>query len=319
MKKMKALTSAAAIAVLGFSLMGCASSDQSFSATAPGERQGPLAASGKSLSMQLREAAASANPNVVFAVGKCDDETGKFLDGDQLRYSRAVTQACTEIISNYVHMAGFKVAERTPFNMQLMAQEYSLSHTFAPQAAAKGGAVPPAVSPPKNIGLIQHGGPQGGLIGATYMWTGAIVQYNSNVNTGGGGVAVDAIGASVQRSIAHVGIVLRLVDMSTGLVVSSLNLQTTITGKSVDFHLTRFIGDVATGVATSLTGGVASTVLPASNAHILSAELGGAMQAPIDYAVTDVIVASIARQLEANQNLFYTKRVQFDYNTRSSS
>jgi curli biogenesis system outer membrane secretion channel CsgG len=202
--------------------------------------------------------------------------------------------------------------------MQLIAQEYALSHTFEARVASSANSAVPPVTNPKNIGLIQHGGPNGGLVGANYMVTGAIVQYNSNVNTGGGGVAVDAIGASVQRSIAHVGIELRFVDMSTGLVVSSSNLQTTITGKSVDFHLTRLIGEVATTVATSLTGGIASTALPTSNAHILSAELGGAMQAPIDYAVTDVIVASIARQLEANQSLFYTKSLRIDYNEPSN-
>ena len=75
-----------------------------------------------SLSEELRAAAPKVNPRIVFAIGGCVDKTGKYLDADQLRYSRAVTQACTDILENYVKMAGFNVAERDPFNLELIAQ-----------------------------------------------------------------------------------------------------------------------------------------------------------------------------------------------------
>lgn len=305
-KTVKTLCGVATIVTLGLMASACATDDQSFSTTAPASYQGQQTVSGGSLIQQLQKQAPLVNSHIVFMVGDCTDKTGKYLDNDQLRYSRAVTQACPDLIANYLRGAGFKVAERNPYNMQLIAQEYQLSHTFKP-------AVPN--EPLQNIGLIQHEGPSGGLTGANYMVTGAISAYDSSTNTGGGGASYDGIGLSTQKSTAIVGITLRIVDVSTGLVVTSLDEQTRVTGQSVDFHLTRFLGDVATNLATIAGGGgVTSILAPQSNNHVVSAELGGAMQAPIDYAVTDAIVASLSRQLEVNQAIFYTKPVRFDYN-----
>lgn len=272
------------------------------SSTAPVEYQGAPTSSGLSISEELRAAAPHVNQNIIFAVGGCVDKTGKYLDAEQLRYSRAVTQACTDLLTNYVKMAGFKVVERDPYNLSLIAQEYKMSHQFDAASANS--------TPPKNIGLIQKGGPDGGILGANYMITGAVSTYSSSSSTGGGGVDVDAIGFSTKYSVADVGMVLRIVDMSNGLVVSSLALNTRVEGKSYNFHITRFFGSVASTLATVSSGALGSSN---SNVHIASAEVGTAYQLPIDYAVNDVIVACLARQFEANQNLFYTKAVQFKY------
>lgn len=267
------------------------------SKTVPAEYEGAKTSAGISLSEELRTAASNANKQIVFTVGGCVDKTGKYLDGDQLRYSRAVTQACTDILANYVIMAGFKVAERDPYNLGIIAQEYKMSHQFN----ASGTSAAPA----RNIGLIQKGGPDGGIVGANYMITGAISTYSSSSTSGGGGVDVDAIGFSTKYSTADVGIVLRIVDISNGLVVSSLALNTRVEGRSFNFHITRFFGSVASALET-ISGG-------SSSVHVASAEIGAAYQLPIDYAVNDVVVASLARQLEANQQIFYTRPVQFNY------
>jgi curli biogenesis system outer membrane secretion channel CsgG len=312
--KTRALIGVCTLGALGLLVSGCAS-DTQITTTAPHEYVGPKTTSGKSLLMQMRDDAHYVNSSAVFTVGLCTDKTGKFEDAEQLRYSRPVTQACEDLIANYLRMAGFNVAERTPYNMGIIAQEYKLSHTFAVTTVQTAHG-PMTVN--KNVGLVQSNVPNGGLVGARYLATGAISMYDSSTSTGGGGVDVDSIGVSASTSTARVGITLRIVDMSTGLVVSSLDLDTTVTGKSVDFHITRLIGDVATSLATVAGGTATATVLaPKSNAHIVSAELGGALQAPVDYAVKDVIVASLARQLEVNQNLFYTKPVHFDYNVPS--
>ncbi len=76
---------------------------------------------------------------------------------------------------------------------------------------------------------------------------------------------------------------------------------------SYDFNIMRFFGSVASALG-SLTGASAT-----SNVHVASAELSAAYQLPIDYAVNDVIVVSLARQFEANQRIFYTKPVKFKY------
>ena len=290
---------AIALGALALVLAACSvTGPMKVSKTEPTEYTGARTSAGMSMSEELRAAASKVNPGIVFAIGGCVDKTGKYLDADQLRYSRAVTQACADILANYVKMAGFHVAERDPFNLGLIAQEYKMSHEFN-AASSQGGA-------PKNIGLIQKGGPNGGIVGANYLITGAISTYATSSSTGGGGANVDAMGFSTKYSVADVGMVVRIVNISTGLVVSSLALNTRVEGRSYDFYITRFFGSVASAVAS--VSGASS-----SNVHVASAELGMAYQLPIDYAVNDVIVASLARQFEANQNLFYTKPVQFKY------
>ena len=291
------------------SLVACGTTQTEVSRTAPVPYVGPEAESGRSLIEQLQWAASGVVPDVVFMVGSCEDKTGQHKDAEALRYSTAVTQACTDIITNYLRTSGFQVAERNPFNMALISQEYQLSHQFAaPQPGQQ------TQGPPVNIGLIQRGGPNGGLVGARYMVTGAITTYSSSVATGGGGVDLDGIGVSMRASEAIVGVTLRIVDVSTGLTVSSLYLQSTVTGTTSGFHLTRFIGNVVSTVAT-VTGGTTNTTVtrPQSDIHIASGEFGSSLQLPTDYAVTDAIVANLARQFEVNQHLFYRERVQFDY------
>lgn len=279
---------------------------------APTEYEGAKTTAGTSLSEELRAAAPKVNHDIVFAIGGCVDKTGKYQDAEQLRYSRAVTQACSDILANYVKLAGFKVVERDPYNLGLIAQEYNMSHQFNAASSQS--------SPPKNIGLIQKGGPNGGILGANYMITGAVSMYSSSSLTGGGGAAVDAIGFSTKYSVADVGMVLRVVDVSTGLVVSSLALNTRVEGRSYGFHITRFFGSVASAIATvSTNAGATSLLAPSSNVHVASAEFGMAYQLPIDYAVNDVIVASLARQFEANQHIFYTSPVQFQYDVPTGS
>jgi curli biogenesis system outer membrane secretion channel CsgG len=335
--RIKTLFGVIAVIALGAFTAACGTADTDITASAPTSYQGPATVTGGSLIKQLKKEAPKANKKIVFAVGACPDKTGKYLDNEQLRYSRAVTQGCTDIIANILKMAGFNVAERDPYNVGLMKQEYELSHTFgpappcAPETADKKPAVPctppcpqkagdkkPTVCPPGpqvNVGLIQNNIPDTGWTGANVLVTGAITAYDSSVNTGGGGAAYDGIGGSVDKSTAVASLALRFVDIPTSLVVSSMDEQTTVTGTQVDLHLTRFLGDVASSIATIASGGSgAATILaPQSNTHVLSAELGGAMQAPIDNAVIDSIVTSICRQLEVNP-VFYTGPVKFDYN-----
>lgn len=292
-------------------LTACGTTQTTMSQTAPVPYAGPATESGRPLIEQMQWAASGVRPDVVFMVGACEDKTGKFLDAEQVRYSRPVTQACPDIIANYLRAAGFQVAERNPYNMGLIAQEYQLSHQFqVPQQGQQ------AQSAPVNIGLIQRGGPNGGLMGANYMVTGAITTYSSSVATGGGGVDLDGIGVSTRSSEAIVGITLRIVEISSGLTVSSLYLQSTVTGTTSSLHVTRFIGNVVSTLAT-VTGGTAATTIlrPTSDVHIASGEFGSSLQLPADYAVTDVIVANLARQIEVNQHLFYqTPPAPFDYN-----
>lgn len=296
-------------AALGLSAalaLGACGTTSTVSRTAPTEYAGPATASGPSLIHQMRQAAPNANPAAVFMVGDCSDQTGQHKDAEMMRYSRAVTQGGPRIVTNYLLNAGFNVAERSQLNMSLLAQEYQLSHQFNPNG--------------QNIGLIQRNGPQGGLTGANYMVTCGIVSYATSANTSGGGVDVDSVGISSRSSEAVVGVVVSIVDVSTGLTMSSLHVESKVIGTSANFHVTRIIGDVVSTVATIAGGGATTTVTrPPSNLHIASAELGGAQQMPIDYAVIDALNVALARQLEANQAIFYPRgQVRFDYNVSSN-
>src|SRR5690606_23500317 len=116
MTSIKKLACIALALIGGLALSGCAATTQDFSATTPSAYEGPKTIYGETLISQLHRYAGAANPQVVFMVGECQDKTGKFLDGGQLRYSRAVTQACPELLANFARGAGFKVAERNPYN-----------------------------------------------------------------------------------------------------------------------------------------------------------------------------------------------------------
>lgn len=297
---------------LGMLAAACATS-KSVLVMTPIEYEGPITVSGKSLIQQMRDYKTLAVPSKVFAVGNCEDKTGKYLDLENPRYSRAVTQAGPDIIANYLFQAGFTVVERDPQNLGLIAQEYQMGHQFAPTSPPQPGEEP---APPQNVGLIQRGGPNGGLTGANYLVACAITTYNTSVENGGGGIDVDAIGVTSKYTVAKVGVALRIVDMSTGELISSMFLQTEVQGTTTSFHITRIFGDVTNTLAT-LTGGTTSTTItrPEDNRNIATLEFGGAANLPIDYAVIDALVANLARQLEANRQLFYFKHedVKFDY------
>ena len=289
---------------------GACASSKSIVVSTPMEYLGPKTRDGgDSLIEQLRRYAPLAKPNVVFMVGDCQDRTGKYLD-ETRQFSRAVTQACTDILTNYLFQAGFSVAERNQFNLGLIAQEYQMGHQFAVPSPGQ------EPEPPRNVGLIQRGGPNGGLTGANYLLTGAITTYNVSVENGGGGLDVDAIGFSTRTTTAEVGTTLRIVDASTGLVVSSMLNGTKVRGEVSSFHVTRLFGPVTNTLAT-VTGGETSTTIerPDSDLNIASMEFGGAANEPIDYAVIDTLIANLARQLEAGRYLLYEspELVEFNY------
>lgn len=289
--------------------LGACGTTSTVSRSAPTEYVGPTTVSGPPLIQQMRTAAPSTNPGAVFMIGKCGDGTGRHLDAEMMRYSRAVTQDPASLVANYLINAGFNVVPRDPYDMGLLAQEYSLSHQFDPNG--------------RNIGLIQHNAPSGGLTAANYMVTCSIPTYSSSVNTGGGGADVDSLGFSTRTSEAVVGVVVTIYDVSTGLAMSSLHVESTVVGTSMNFHVTRIIGDVVSTVATVAGGGASTTVTrPLSDLNIASAEFGGARQMPIDYAVIDSLVVALARQLEANPAVFYTRAqgpIRFDYDVSSTN
>lgn len=229
-------------------------------------------------------ASQAANKEVVFTIGYFEDKTGKFMDSDQLRYSRAITQSGRDLVAHFLKEGGFRVVERDPYNIQLIAQEYKMSHTYI---FDKDGGVK------EQAGLIKRGGLDKGLTGAGYMVTGAITTYQVSTRSGGGGLEVDAIGIQVKFTEAIVGVNLRIVDLNTSEVINSTLEVATVLGRKIGLNGFKLI-----------THGGEFTVV--------GAEAGLASQFPADFALKEAMIQGLARLLTAPGTDFY-KGYQVDF------
>lgn len=312
MRLKRGLLIMAAVCVGSLALSACGSIDK-IDTSAPYERQGPQTAApgGEPVLAQLKDKVSLINPFIYVAIGKCDDETGKYLDSGNgmTGYSKAVTQGGAALLGHYAKMAGLRMPERDPYNLGMIAQEHNLAMHLV-HSDPKDPKSPMVLS-----GLIQDDVLNHGLMGANYMLTCAITSYSPATTSGGGGADVDAMGVSVANSAADVSVVIKIVDMQSGLTVDSVLLDTMVEGSSVDFHFTRFLGDMATTAATVLSSGGTSTILsPNSNAHVVSGEVGGAVQLPIDWALQDVLKVGLAQLLERNKGIFYLPKADIHFN-----
>jgi curli biogenesis system outer membrane secretion channel CsgG len=213
-------------------------------------------------------------------VGSFYDKTGQFKDSDRARYSRALTQGTQELLYHMLYKAfgSGVVVERENENMKRISQEYSLSHVYKPTTNKR----------VKQIGLIQHGGPKGGLVGANYMVTGAIVYYHVDRYTGGGGINIEGIGVHFRKAIARVGVELRLVNMSTSEVIWSTLEESWVSGTQVGADVFRFI--TAWG-----------------DEFLVTAEVGLAEQLPADYAFEICTASAVINMIKENKKIFIDK------------
>lgn len=207
-------------------------------------------------------------------VGDFSDKTGQFKDSLGGQYSRAVTQGSTNILYYmlYTALGPNIVVERETVNWRLMAEEYrySLGNKNA-----------------WRTGLITQAGPEGGITGAQYMVTGAVVYYHVDLYSGGGGFNINGYGAHYSVSTASVGVQLRLVDMSTSAVVWSTVIQSWVTGTEVGANLYTFV--TASG-----------------NEQLVSAEAGFAYQLPADYALQIDLSNAVVDMIKENKKIFLT-------------
>lgn len=225
------------------------------------------------LGERLQELRKEIKPDLRVTVGEFFDKTGQRKDADFARYSTAVTQGARDILCHLMYKAlgPYKVVERESKNLALIAKEYELGHKFN-----KAGT---------QIGIVQRGGPKGGLTGAQYLITGAIVYYHVDLISGGGGLNIDAIGAYFKTAVAKVAIELRLVDMSTSEVVWSTIVENRVEGISMGADIFRFI--------TSF-----------GHEYLVQAEAGMAAQLPANYALHIGMEEGIASMITQNKKIF---------------
>jgi curli biogenesis system outer membrane secretion channel CsgG len=217
------------------------------------------------------------NTDLRITVGSFSDRTGQFRDLDRQRYSKVLTQAGDLVLYHILYKAlGPRIlVEREAPNWKQITEEYRSSYT-------KNGI---------RTGLITKDGPEGGLVGAQYMVTGAIVFYHADRYSGGGGLNIDGIGGSVKVSAATVGIELRLVNISTSEVYWSTLLESWVTGMRVGADLFRFI---------DAFGGD----------YLVQAEAGFAYQLPADIAFQTCLATAVTEMIEENKSIFLAAYVK---------
>jgi curli production assembly/transport component CsgG len=211
------------------------------------------------------------NKDLRITVGNFSDKTGQFKDSLRSQYSKAVTQGGIDLLYHMLYTAlGPRIlVEREEANWRRMAEEYRYS------LGKKG----------MRTGLITKGGPDGGVIGAQYMVTGAVVYYHVDLYTGGGGFNISGYGAHFKVSTASVAVELRLVNMSTSEVVWSTLIESWVTGTQVGADLYTFV--TASG-----------------NEELIAAEAGFAYQLPADYALQINLSNAVVDMIKENKKIF---------------
>src|SRR5690606_37802563 len=91
--------------------------------------------------------------------------------------------------------------------------------------------------------LLPDAGPEiGKMIGADYILSGAVTEYQVDKETGGLGLVIAGKGGSTEYARATTAIDLRLTDVTTGEVVWAESLRVEILGEQVGFQVFSFLG-----------------------------------------------------------------------------
>jgi curli production assembly/transport component CsgG len=153
---------------------------------------------------------APAGPKVAVAVYGFKDLTGQRKNSATLSlFSTAVTQGAESYLIKSLQEAGnrqwFTVVERTNLD-NLLKERQMIKQTREIYDGANAKMLPPLTL----AGVIIEGG---------------IIDYNSNILTGGTGVAIFGIGPYTQYTQDQVVISMRLISVQTGEVLSSVTIQ----------------------------------------------------------------------------------------------
>lgn len=153
---------------------------------------------------------APSGPKVAVAVYGFKDLTGQRKNSATLSlFSTAVTQGAESYLIKSLQEAGnrqwFTVVERTNLD-NLLKERQMIKQTREIYDGANAKMLPPLTL----AGVIIEGG---------------IIDYNSNVLTGGTGVAIFGIGPYTQYTQDQVVISMRLISVQTGEVLSSVTIQ----------------------------------------------------------------------------------------------
>ena len=202
MKKIK-LT---AIALALTTLAGCANMIRPMDK--PGIKEQPVAT--ETIIKEIDQLPAPDGPKIAVAVYNFKDLTGQRKNSQTLSlFSTAVTQGAESYLIRSLQEAGnrqwFTVVERVNLD-NLLKERQMIKQTREIYDGANAKMLPPLTL----AGVILEGG---------------IIDYNTNVLTGGSGFAVLGIGPYTQYNQDQVVISLRLVSVQTGEVLTSVTIE----------------------------------------------------------------------------------------------
>lgn len=161
---------------------------------------------------------------IYVSVYNIQDETGQFKPYPASNFSTAVPQSATAMLVTALKDSRWFVP------LERQGLQNLLNERKIIRAAQENGTV-----------AINNRFPLQSLTAANVMIEGSIIGYESNVKSGGIGARYFGIGADTQYQLDQIAVNLRVINVSTGEVLSSVNTSKTILSYEVQAGVFRFI------------------------------------------------------------------------------
>jgi curli production assembly/transport component CsgG len=158
------------------------------------------------------------------SVYNIQDETGQFKPYPASNFSTAVPQSATAMLVTALKDSRWFVP------LERQGLQNLLNERKIIRAAQENGTV-----------AENNRRPLESLVAANVMVEGSIIGYESNVKSGGVGARYFGIGGETQYQLDQIAVNLRVVNVSTGEILSSVNTSKTILSYEVQAGVFRFI------------------------------------------------------------------------------
>jgi len=161
---------------------------------------------------------------IVAAVYSFRDQTGQYRSAPDSSFSSQVTQGGASFLIKALADSGWFIPVERDNLQDLLTERKILRALETPEDKSK---------PMPAIGM---------LLPANVIVEGGVIAYDSNVRTGGVGVAYLGLRASQQYSVDQVTVNLRTVDIHTGQILNSVSTTKTVYSYEVSSGVFRYIG-----------------------------------------------------------------------------
>ncbi|MDY0971188.1 curli production assembly/transport protein CsgG [Siccibacter turicensis] len=158
------------------------------------------------------------------SVYNIQDETGQFKPYPASNFSTAVPQSATAMLVTALKDSRWFIP------LERQGLQNLLNERKIIRAAQENGTV-----------AENNRVPLPSLVAANVMIEGSIIGYDSNVKSGGVGARYFGIGGDTQYQLDQVAVNLRVVNVSTGEILSSVNTSKTILSYEVQAGVFRFV------------------------------------------------------------------------------